>query len=135
MKNHMHIVIYDGGCGVCTRMAQWLARIDKNNSMLIIPGFDAGDYLEKFYVPTGMTEKTLVLIDINGNVYYYARSIFEIMKRLPDFLGFAGKLLANNFFAAMFKPVYLLFARNRRRISLMLGMDACKVDFTPEQSE
>ena len=122
----MDYVIYDGDCGICTSIANWLEKKDKRGNLQTIPyQFANLDELSPG-LSSEMTAESVYFIDGNtGRRYSESRAAFESIKRLSGILKFLGTILSNRFFAWLIKPVYRLIARNRTYISQKLGLTKC----------
>ena len=68
----------------------------------------------------------LYFIESNGRYYHGSRAGFQILNYLPSAVWkVIGRFGSNNVIGSMTQPFYQLIAKNRRKISIMLGKTAC----------
>jgi predicted DCC family thiol-disulfide oxidoreductase YuxK len=129
MKDKM--IIFDGDCGICTKLSQY-AESKIKIDVSVIP-FAATDPKE---LPHGINDelamKTVIFVN-NNKFYIRSRAVFEILKIMPALWKLLGFLFANKFFSFLFDPFYNLIAKNRAKISTWFGLDACKLNFADSQ--
>jgi predicted DCC family thiol-disulfide oxidoreductase YuxK len=124
------IIIYDGECGICSAIAEWIRSKDKKNQFGILPNqdFDFGQFENNLTINEVM--KSVILIEKqNGKYYKASRAVFEIAKKLGGIFKVFGIIGANPFISFILDPIYYIIARNRRQLSLLLGYKACRLDF------
>jgi predicted DCC family thiol-disulfide oxidoreductase YuxK len=119
-------VVFDGDCGICTSSANYISKRDKAGKFRVVPS-QAIDRKAEFPMFDESVYETSVIFRRNGRVYTESRAVFEIMKSMGGIFSFFGFFLANKFISFLFRPFYRLVARNRAKISQMLGMNACKI--------
>lgn len=128
--NKEAIIIYDGECGICSALAEWILTKDKKSQFSIVP-YQNLDF-EQFdnQLTINQAKKSVVMIDKkNGKYYKASRAVFEISKRLYGIYKVLGLIGSNPFVSSLFDPIYFIIARYRRNISLWFGYKACKLDF------
>jgi predicted DCC family thiol-disulfide oxidoreductase YuxK len=120
-------VIFDGDCGVCMALKDWVVGRDTAGNLEFI-AFQTGN-LEG--VSPGLTpelaSQALYFVGRDGRRFRGARAVFETMRRLPGLWGALGTVFSFPLLSFMAEPFYYLFARNRGRFSLWLGLDRCDV--------
>jgi predicted DCC family thiol-disulfide oxidoreductase YuxK len=122
-------VYFDEDCGICQATVRFLRPLDAGRRLTFL------GYVEPLPLPPGMDLDTLearrtyeivVYAPERGFVHGGARGIVEIVSALPllRFLVWPARLPGLSHLAEM---LYRLVARNRRRISAALGLNACRV--------
>jgi predicted DCC family thiol-disulfide oxidoreductase YuxK len=112
----MITVIYDGTCGVCTRMAKMLESWDRNHELEIIPS-QAPGVRERFPWIAGdaYAESMQVVRASDGKTWQAAAALEELLKVLPK-----GRVVSWLFSVPFARPVadrfYGWFAHNRYRM-------------------
>lgn len=111
-----HLVFYDGQCGLCDRMVQFLLRIDRRKIFAFAPlqGKTASQYLRGLPVEMRFTDSFILIEDYRSSsprVYMLARGVF----RVAWLLRWPWLLIGWLFFLPgwMFDWVYRLVAQNR----------------------
>ncbi len=128
--NRKFTILYDGECGICSASAKWIASKDKKAFFEIIPYQNANFNSLKNGLTKGLAEKSVILIDnTSKNFFKAARAVFEIAKNLSGIYKLIGMIGANSFISTIFNPIYYLIARQRRKISIFLGFNACSVNY------
>jgi predicted DCC family thiol-disulfide oxidoreductase YuxK len=121
------IFIFDGACGVCTASVQWVQRRDVAGRLACLP-YQTAD-LDS--ISPGLTEemanRAAYFVRGDGHRFRGARAVFEALRRLPGVWKLVGTVGALAPVSLLCEPVYRLFAANRTRISIWLGLTACAV--------
>lgn len=127
MSHNKDIIIYDGECGICNMIIEWIKKRDKENKL---------DYL-----PNQMLENEISLRGLNKNdaiksvilycpqekvIYKEARAVFEILRRLDGIWKLIGTIHSNPLSSAIARPFYRIIASNRNTLSQILGFNMCK---------
>ena len=78
-----NFIILDGYCILCSRLADFLIKRDKNNIFLFLnnESFEAKNLLKKFNKKDKTLEYIVYIKD--KNIYIKSEAIFEIIKELP----------------------------------------------------
>ena len=111
-----YTVIYDGTCGVCTRMVEMLDSWDRNHELEIIPS-QAPGARERFpWIPAGAyAESVQVIRSSDGKTWQAGAALEELLKVLPK-----GRSVSWLFKVPFARPLadkfYGWFARNRYRM-------------------
>lgn len=124
-KGRAREVYFDASCGICFQVVRAIARLDAGHRLTLL-GNDGP-------LPKGVTqrlvEETIVVIDpATGRRWVKARAFAEIFAALPAGAPIAWLLRAPGL-AWIADRVYDLVARNRRAISMELGLAACGLPF------
>ncbi|MBM4366363.1 MAG: DUF393 domain-containing protein [Deltaproteobacteria bacterium] len=122
------IILYDGVCGFCNGLVQWLLRVDRAGAFQFaaLQGRTAAE-LRALHQEIPVDLDTMVYVE-EGAVYLRSRAFFAAARHLPPpwswsrFLGFLPVMLTD--------AGYRLVAATRYRIWGRL--DACRVP-SPEQ--
>jgi predicted DCC family thiol-disulfide oxidoreductase YuxK len=117
-------VFYDADCGFCSRSAALLGRLDRAGRLELVPLQEAGEA-----VPGAPPEDRLLELmhvrDGSGSWWRGGAAWLRIADIVP-----ALRLLALLARLPLVRPlvdtVYAFVARNRHRISRLLGYDACR---------
>jgi predicted DCC family thiol-disulfide oxidoreductase YuxK len=110
-----HVVVYDGDCNVCTRLAESLRRWDTQSTFEIVSS-QAPGLAERFpWIPPGAYRESLQLVDASGRTWQGASAVERILDLLPR-----GAWIAWSFSLPFARPLaeraYRWFARNRYRL-------------------
>jgi predicted DCC family thiol-disulfide oxidoreductase YuxK len=111
-----YTVIYDGTCGVCTRMVRLLDSWDRDHVLEIIPS-QAPGARERFpWIPaSAYAESVQVIRASDGETWQAAAALEELIKVLPK-----GRVVSWLFNVPFARPLadrfYGWFARNRYRM-------------------
>jgi predicted DCC family thiol-disulfide oxidoreductase YuxK len=111
-----YTVIYDGTCGVCTRMVKLLDGWDRNHELEIIPSQAPGARARFPWVPAAAyAESVQVIRERDGKTWQAAAALEELLKVLPK-----GRAVSWLFKVPFARPIadrsYEWFARNRYRM-------------------
>jgi len=116
-------VLYDGDCGICQTTVRVLARLDRHDRLSLMP------------LQTAATNATPTLdelldslhaVDEQGRWWVGADAVVEIARRVAVLAPVS--LVARSPYAMVVLDIgYRWIARNRRRLSRLLGMAACYV--------
>ncbi len=108
-----HIVLFDGYCNYCSRMARWIMRYDRRDRFRLAASQSAAGkrVLEKHGI-LGTEEDSLILLE-GAEVYLHSTAALRICR------GLGGPLRVLYLLAVLPRfirdPVYRLVARNRFR--------------------
>lgn len=128
--NRKFTILYDGECGICSASAKWIESKDKKSQFEIIPYQDINFQNYSNGPSRDLAEKSVILINNESKNYFTAsRAVFEIAKNLGGIYRFIGMIGAKSIISTIFNPIYYLIARQRRRISICLGFNACSVNY------
>ncbi len=121
------VVVFDGGCGVCTALKNKAERLDRHDRLKFV-AFQAADLDQ---IAPGLTpemaSQALYFVRRDGERFRGARGVFEAMRRLPGFWGVFGTIWSFPPLSLLAEPFYRLFARHRGSISQKLGLTQCEL--------
>lgn len=109
------VVVYDGDCGICEASGRWITAHVPN--VAVVSHHQYGlDQIDAVWFVTGARR------------FEGAPAIAQILRRAESrVLRGAGFVIGLPLVRTVAAVVYLLVARNRRRLSVMLGMRACGI--------
>lgn len=116
-----HVVIYDADCGMCTAAIQWLQRQRLQEPVRWLP-LDSEE--AQRLVPNRPADE-MAVVGPNGQVWMGADGVIESL-RLTDHDSLA-RLLRLPLVHSVAKLGYRSIARNRARISRLLGLKSCRI--------
>lgn len=111
-----HLVFYDGNCGLCDRIVQFLLQKDKKQRFVFAPlqGETASNYLKYLPVETRFTD-SLILIENYRSSYPRVSLLAKAALRIAWLLDWPWLLIGwlSIFPGWMFDWIYRLIASNR----------------------
>ncbi len=118
------VVLYDGDCGVCQRVADRLSTRHGDDVAVWRP------WQAETALPAGLTrarlEREIVMIGPGGELVGGHRVFAHVLRRTPGWRAL-GLLIALPGPGLVARLVYRLFAARRRWLSLRLGLNACRL--------
>jgi predicted DCC family thiol-disulfide oxidoreductase YuxK len=129
MRGRTRTVFYDVDCGVCYALVRVLARLDVHRRLRLLPNTDT-DQLPAGIDPA-LVDRTIVVLDeARGRHWTRAAAMAQILAALPF-----GRLWVWPLWLPGVRELagraYDLFARNRTRVSVWLGLAACGMPVAP----
>ena len=122
------LLLFDGDCGVCSKLAEWAARRDGGRHFRVEPYFE---FSEEQLSPYGLTwadcTRAVQLITARGKVIEGAFAVNHFLWTLGPFKPLVATLYLLFPLLGVEMLGYAIVAQNRHRISAALGMNACKV--------
>ena len=110
-----YVVVYDGHCRVCGRLANVLRRWDTRHQLEIVPSQAPGVSARFPWIPARAYRESLQLIGPNGDTVQGAAAIERLLDVLPR-----GRLIGWLFRIPFVRPLadrfYRWFARNRYKL-------------------
>ena len=110
-----YVVVYDGDCKVCTRLAGTLTRWDARATFEVVSSQAPGVQARFPWIPPGAYRESLQLVDRSGRTWQGAAAVERILDQLPR-----GRWIAWVFALPFARPLaerfYRWFARNRYRM-------------------
>lgn len=116
-------VLYDADCGICTHTARVFATLDRRRRIDFVPlrGSELSDA-----PPRHQLEGVLHARNADGTWFTGGEVFVQIARRIPILVPLS--LVARLPFAMpAIDAAYDLVARNRRRLSQLLGLKVCQV--------
>jgi len=119
-------VFYDADCGFCTRTALLLRRVDRSHRLRLMPLQRAAEVAPDAPVEDRLLEEMHVR-DGSGRWSSGGAAWLRIAHLVPLMkpLAFLAELPV---LRSMVEPVYAVIARNRHRISRLMGDGDCSLD-------
>lgn len=122
------VLLFDGDCGICTKSAEFAARIARRSGYVVAPyqAFDE-EQLRAFETDYERCARRIHSITRDGRVYRGAFSVNHFLWRhlrwriIPLTIYLLAPLVLVEILA------YAIIADNRQRISRWLGLTACAV--------
>ncbi len=129
------VVVYDGDCGICDKLRQMAVKRDRNQRLHFMP-FQMTD-LNAISpgLTVDMTSRALYAVRQDGKRWHGAQAVFMTMRELPGIWHLMGAVGSLKPVSLIVEPFYRLVARNRAKISIRLGLTACKTVFTRRKTE
>lgn len=128
MEKPKEYIVIDNDCGICTHTWNYYLSFDKKDNLTPIGLASIPDSDYPFKDKISLLNVNFV--DKDGRVFQKARAIFEAQKRLSGIWKITGYIGANPIVSTLFVPIYALIRDNRSRISKMLGMNVCNINFS-----
>jgi predicted DCC family thiol-disulfide oxidoreductase YuxK len=119
------LVLYDADCGICSRSARFLRRLDASQHLQLMPLQDAGDIVD---APSAAALRHSVHVrDRDGRWSCGGAAWIKIAAEIPLFrpLAIAARLAPVR---SVVEWAYWRIADNRHRLSHLLGDDACRIE-------
>jgi predicted DCC family thiol-disulfide oxidoreductase YuxK len=120
--DHRLLVLYDADCGICTRSARVLCRLDRGRRLRLVPLQDAGEIVDA--PPVEVLLDTLHVRDAEARWSLGGAAWIRIAEEVPLLRPHAA-LARMPAIRGLVEWAYARVAGNRHRISHLLGADAC----------
>lgn len=117
------LVLYDADCGICTRVACWLGRRDRDRRLDLEP-LQAAASLAPDAPPTAELERALHVRATDGRWHRGGDAVLTALAALPRWRLLAS-LVRRTPLSLVVEPAYRLVAANRGLASRVLGAHAC----------
>jgi predicted DCC family thiol-disulfide oxidoreductase YuxK len=121
---HKHIVFFDGECGVCNFLVQWILEKDKKDEFLFASL--QSDFGQKFLTERGLeTQQFNTLYLWKPQQYYLIKS--KAILKITDILGGFYKLvsLLGKSFTFFSNTIYDMVSKNRMKLSSQVLLARC----------
>jgi predicted DCC family thiol-disulfide oxidoreductase YuxK len=121
-------LLFDGDCGICTRLARTAAGIDRRRRFRIEPYLAfSNEQLGEHGLSHARCARALQLVLPDGRVRSGAFAVNHFLVAYMPWRVLV--VLLHVLFPVLLLEVigYVLVARNRHRISRWLGLDACRI--------
>lgn len=129
-RSRATVVLYDADCGFCTRSVRILRRLDRTGRLRLVPLQGAAASIADA-PPEYVLHETLHVRDAEGRWYVGGSAWIRISGEVAV-LRPLGVLARLPLVRRAVEPVYALIARNRHRISRLLGDDdTCRLEPGP----
>lgn len=121
------LLIFDGDCGICTYSSELVQKNSASQTLEVKP-FQVLNLSELHpSLNEDKTSKSLYLLTSEGKLYNRSKGVFEIMKRMKGFYKPFGYILSNPIIVFLANPIYDWVAKNRTKISIKFGLNACNI--------
>lgn len=120
-----YLVLYDGDCGICLEI---INRFEKNDygKLFSFTPYQKYNFSERKEITPQLASETVVLIDIrNGNYYFRGEAILLIMQLMGGIYGKISKIINYLHLNGLINLIYKFVAKNRAKISVILGFKTC----------
>lgn len=119
MNEGKHLIFYDGECGFCDQVVQFMLKIDKEKIFMFAPlqGKTAQENLKNLSVEFKTGESVILIENYNtdqSKMYVLGKAAFRSLWLLGGFWGLIG--LINFLPSFLYDWGYKLVAKNRKRI-------------------
>jgi predicted DCC family thiol-disulfide oxidoreductase YuxK len=119
------LVLYDADCGICTRTASSLRRLDRRDALELTPA-QTVDHIEG---ASSLSDRlrALQVRNIDGRWLSGGAAAVRIAEAVTVLrpAAFVARLPG---FRRLVEPTYALVAANRHRISHLIGATACQIE-------
>ena len=119
------LVLYDGDCGICTRTAMVLRRLDRGRRLRLVAAQASADVVDR--PAPDVLLSAIHVRDIDGRWYVGGKAAIEIAASIPVLRPIAV-LSRLPLVARAIDRGYGRIAANRTRLSKLLGETSCAVD-------
>ncbi|MCB0702674.1 MAG: DUF393 domain-containing protein [Ignavibacteriae bacterium] len=121
------LLIFDGDCGICTYSSEFVLKRSIDNSIDVKPYqiLNLKDLHNE--LNEERTSKSLFLLTKDGKLYNRSKGVFETMKRMRGIYKPLGYILSNPVIVFLANPIYDWVSRNRTKISIKFGLNACNI--------
>jgi predicted DCC family thiol-disulfide oxidoreductase YuxK len=123
-------LLFDGTCGPCTRLANWVRRHDRKGSLDVLPN-QAPGVLERYGITRAEADRAAWLLEPDGR----RREGAEAMNRTFELLGGGWRLLAQPYrlrpAAVLEEAAYRWVARNRHYLARLGVTPECELPGNP----
>lgn len=121
------LLIFDGDCGICTYSSEFVLKHSIDNSIDVKP-YQILNLKDLHNVLSEeRTSKSLFLLTKDGKLYNRSKGVFETMKRMRGIYKALGYILSNPVIVFIANPIYDWVSRNRTKISIKFGLNACNI--------
>jgi predicted DCC family thiol-disulfide oxidoreductase YuxK len=122
------LLLFDGDCGVCSKLAEWAARRDGGRHFRVEPYFEfSEEQLAHYGLTWADCTRAVQLITSQGKVIEGAFAVNRFLWTLAPFKPLVATLYLLFPLLGVEMLGYAIVAKNRHRISAALGMNECKV--------
>ncbi len=121
------LLIFDGDCGICTSSSEFVQRNSRELKLQVKPYQILN--LQNLHPDLNeeRTSKSLYLLTKEGKLYNRSKGVFETMKRMRGIYKPLGFILSNPIVVFITNPVYDWVSKNRTKISIRFGLNACNI--------
>jgi predicted DCC family thiol-disulfide oxidoreductase YuxK len=118
------LVLYDADCGVCTRSASLLRKLDRDARLHLVPLQTAPPLVD--LPPNAELAESLHVRDSQGRWSVGGAAAIRLAREVPALRPLAALARVPGV-PRLADAAYALVAANRQRLSRLLGEDACRI--------
>lgn len=108
----MLVLLFDGHCGICTRLVRVVSRHDRLGRIAAEPSQRPG-LIERYGLTREQVDREVWAFDAAGNAYAGASAVFRVLAELGGAWPFVAWLFRLPPFKRLADGAYRLFARHR----------------------
>ncbi len=125
MHDKHTIIIYDGDCGICSFLANFLSlRIPKDIELTpIISKYITDTYGSQLHQ---ISNRSIIFID-NGYIYIKMPAICKILDKMSPIYKILSFFFCRKLLIPFFNKLYDFIARHRHQLSKLFGKPECKI--------
>ena len=120
---HAVLLVFDGWCGVCTRLVDWVRRRDADNRVLALPN-QTPDLCAALGLSRAQVDRSIWAFDAQGCAYSAAAAMNRVLRELPRWR-WLGRLLDLPPILRVVTPCYYGFGAHRHRFARFGTLPAC----------
>lgn len=122
-----YILLYDSDCGICSESVVWLYKNDYHKYFDIMPYYDF-DFSQYPDITLEMAQQTVIVINKEtGDFFIQGEAIMLILFIMGGNYRKISKLIRQYKLFPALNTVYKIVAKNRAKISEVLGFKSCKI--------
>jgi predicted DCC family thiol-disulfide oxidoreductase YuxK len=121
------LLIFDGDCGICTFLSEYVQKHSDPRKLEVEPYQVLNLSQLHPELNEEKTSKSLFLLTGNNVLFNRSKGVFEVMKRMSGAYRFFGILLSNPIVVFLTNPIYDWVSKNRTKISVRFGLNACNI--------
>jgi predicted DCC family thiol-disulfide oxidoreductase YuxK len=107
------VLLFDGTCGICTRMVRWLRNADRAGHVEALPSQLPG-LIERYGLTREAVDREVWAFDAAGNSWAGAAAIFRVLEALGGPWPMLAHWARRTPFKQLSAVCYRAFARHRR---------------------
>lgn len=122
-----YILLYDSDCGICSEAVVWLYKSDYHKYFSIIPfmEFDFSNYPN---ISVELAMQTVIVVNKEtGECFTHGNAILLILFIMGGNYRKISKLIRQYKLTTALNAFYKVIAKNRAKISEVLGFNTCKI--------
>lgn len=122
-----YFLIYDSDCGICSESVSWLYKSSYHRQFSIIP-FTEFDFSNYPSISMELAMQTVIVVNKEtGECFTYGNAILQILLIMGGNYRKISKLISQYRLTSALNTVYKVIAKNRAKISQVLGFKTCKI--------
>ncbi|HDR03700.1 MAG TPA: DUF393 domain-containing protein [Candidatus Marinimicrobia bacterium] len=121
----MSVIIYDGDCGICQRLLNFVLHRSRSNPTALV-NQNLAQFSELTFIPQKLAKEQVLWIE-NEKIYAGSQAIAEVFKTMPAFWRLLGFVINLPGLRSVSQMIYLQIGRKRHKISELLYGKACEI--------